>query len=182
MRKFAMCVMLVLGLAVSAQAVQVHNFNLNGPEGWGDVNLTSYVNTYLNSVLVPTPDPLVEFGFLGKLDSNGTVNGLTVDGLGSTSGTWSYDGVDSIVAYVLKGGDEGGWLVYNDNLLPVSLLPLGSAGDWVMPSQQELSHFAAFTGPGEPSQRQDVPEPGSTIASLLAGIGFLAFARRKFVS
>ena len=189
MRKLVMSMVLMMGLAFSAQAVQFHNFNLAGqPGGWDD--LTSYVNTHLNGVL-GNPDPLIEFGYLGKLEfvkngpSNGTINGLTVTGLGNTSGTWSYDGIDSIVAIVLKGGNMGGWLVYNDSQLPNSLLPLGSAGDWMMQlnnqdKRQDLSFFAAFTGPGEPSQR--VPEPGTTLASLLVGLGFLTVARRKLLA
>ena len=67
-------------------------------------------------------------------------------------------------------------MLENENLIP----PL--AGTWWMPSDSlgEQRRNQGLIGPTFPSQR--VPEPGTTMASLMVGLGFLAFARRKLVS
>jgi len=172
MRKLVMSAVLLLGLALSAQAVQFHNFNLNGPGGWGDANLTSYVNSHLNDVL-GNPDPSKTFNYLGRAENgNGSFAGVNVTGLDTPSGEWSYDGNLNIVALVLKGGNAGGWLVYNEDLSPLS------PGTWAMPANrqgknQELSFLAAFGNP------TSVPEPGSALVALLAGLGFLGLMKRK---
>jgi len=180
MRKFVMSSVLMLGLALSAQAVQLHQFNLNGPGGWGDANLSGYVNTYLQEV-----DSNKSFTYLGRVGTQGYgsftfVNEtgevtVGVNNLGSPSGTWNYENTNGpeldVVAFVLKGGRESGWLVYNDDLSP---FVRGQTYDWAMPSQQDLSFFAAF---GDPPR--SVPEPGSTLAALVAGLGFLGLMKRK---
>jgi hypothetical protein len=181
MKKYITLAIVALGLAVtSAQAVQLHQFNLNGPGGWGDANLSGYVNTYLQ-----TFDPDKSFTYLGRVGTTGYGNftfvndtgevSVDVNGLGSPTGEWKYENTNGpeldVVAFVLKGGREGGWLVYNDDLVP---FVGGQTYDWAMPSQQGLSFFAAF---GDPPR--SVPEPGSTlVASLIGLLGLYGLRRR----
>ena len=172
MRKFVMSIALMLGLALSAQAVTFHNFNLAGNGGWGDANLTTYVNNHLNGVL-GNPTPLKTFNYLGRAESgNGSFAGITVNGLNTPAGNWEYDGDLNIVALILKGGNQGGWLIYNEDLSSFS------PGDWAMRHNargkaQDLSFFAAFSNP------KSVPEPGSTLVASLIGLLGLGLLRKR---
>ena len=68
------------------------------------------------------------------------------------------------------------------NLNNIEIQFPAQSGTWWMPSDSlgEQRRNQGLIGPTFPSQR--VPEPGTTMASLMVGLGFLAFARRKLVS
>ena len=108
--------------------------------------------------------------------------GLTVVGLGTTSGTWSYDPPPGtgVLGYILKGGNNaifcptdepiGTWSTEHDFLL-VGGGPEGGA------NPPDLSYFAIVT------TTKSVPEPASVLAGLLAlGMGAFGYRRMQRVS
>jgi hypothetical protein len=110
--------------------------------------------------------------------------GLTVDGLNTTSGSYSYEtpAGSHVLGYILKGGNNaifcpttdasGGWDTDND------FLKVGGGADpegGINPP--DLSYFAIVT------RSQSVPEPASALAGLLAlGLGVFGWNRMRQVS
>lgn len=110
--------------------------------------------------------------------------GLTVNGLNSTSGSYSYDTPPGfqVLGYILKGGQNaifcptdqasGDWNTDND-WLKVGGGPDPEGGI----NAPELSYFAIVT------RSQAVPEPASALAGLLAlGLGVFGWNRMRQVS
>jgi hypothetical protein len=192
MRKSVMITVLVIGLAVSAQAVQIGPVAVSIPNQ-GNSTLTSWVNNYLQAL-----DPGKSFNYLGRLEAEG--NGsfsmsslgtpagevtVTVNGVGSPTGTWSYLNTNGpeldVVAFVLKAGRET-WLYYNTTETvggDVNVIPFvaGDTYNWATPNGKDLSHFAAF---GDPPQ--SVPEGGSVLGMLVAGLFGLGLYRKNMIS
>jgi hypothetical protein len=108
-------------------------------------------------------------------------SGLTVNGLNTTSGDWSYVSPDNtVLGYILKGGnnaifcptsDEGGTWSTDHPFLLVGGGPEGAR------NPPGLSYFAIVT------TTKSVPEPASVLAGLLAlGIGAFGYRRMQRVS
>ncbi len=102
-----------------------------------------------------------------------TEGGLTVNGGGTTSGTWSLTGFDyslyDQVMFVLKGGTT----------FSAYLMDGATSGDWDTSglinksgNTPALSHFAIYTrGAGTPPE--GVPEPGMAIGLSAVAFGLL---------
>jgi hypothetical protein len=125
-----------------AELVQ-HQFTLGA---WNDVSLNKYVQTYLKSV-----DPKETYFLLGKIDTfpnamtYSDTTGillLTLCELDVPSGNWYYENTSATLvhAYVLKSGNIG-WLYYYSDLSPFNT---NTVHEWSVPTNKDLSYFAAF--------------------------------------
>jgi hypothetical protein len=140
------------------------------------------------------------FGDAENVFKNGT-SWLTVNGLGTKSGTWSYEGNGvEVIGFILKGG-PGAVFCYNDDL---SAFAAGVLHDWDadhLPkvgngppnglngllarlngngngnggNTPDLSYFAVVT--------RSVPEPSSILAGLFAlAMGLFGWNRMRHMS
>lgn len=135
----------------------------------GDTVLQEIVGSYFGDMLPP-----IDVYFAGRQDSSTSTLGLSVISQpGGLTGQWTYtDPLEGVIAYVLKSGTEG-WIVSNSDL---SIFEADIWHDWALPQStgNAMSYFAVFT-----DRPQTVPEPGSTLATMLLGVGFLGLAARK---